>query len=99
MLPLGILKASTKKVRRKKNSTTDTNRIFAHSHRKDSGPAPRLTLRRAPTRCSAVIARAGVNDGEDPAGSLILMRRRNDSWFSSGEAERPRRCETRDVAG
>src|SRR5919197_343001 len=98
MLPLGILNASMKNVRRKRNSSTDTAKIFAHSHRKETGPAPRLTLRSAPTRCSAVIARAGVGVGEDPAGSLMLIRRRNDSWFSYAAVDQPQRDETRDVA-
>src|SRR5438270_11620222 len=92
MLPLGILNASTKKVRRKKKSSTETANIFAHSQRKDSGPAPRFTLRSAPTRCSSVIARAGVGDEDDAAGSVMLRRRNDDYRLSRHRACRAQHC-------
>jgi len=75
MLPLGILKASTKKVRIRKKSRTETMKIFAHSQRNASGPAPRFTSRSASRRCSAVIRDpTGVTDGTD---SCVLMRLRD----------------------
>src|SRR5579862_2536704 len=58
MLPLGILKASTKNVRITKKSTTETEKTLVHSQMKPSGPRRRLTSRRASVRCSGVIARA-----------------------------------------
>src|SRR5215213_528406 len=54
MLPLGILKASTRNVLIPKNSTTEIVKIFAQSQRNPRLARPRLTC------CNASIRRSGV---------------------------------------
>src|SRR4029078_2288146 len=69
MLPLGILKASTKNGGITPNSTTDTRRIFAHSARKSRPVRPRLSSRRASMRCWGVIERPAEQSTRSPIGT------------------------------
>src|SRR5262245_8443374 len=77
MLPLGILNASTKKVRMNPNSTIETSRIFAHSPKKLSPLRRLFSSRSASIRCSGVISR----DADGASGEGSFSGRGEDSLF------------------